>query len=156
MPEQGQYVVFTLDEQSYCLYLSCVEKVIHVVDTASLPKAPEIVTGVLNLNGDIIPVVNIRKRFRLPERDLNLSDQLIIAHTTRRMVAILVDSVAGVIECPSEKIVEAEEILPNTDYVAGIIKRPDGMILIHDLDTFLSLEEEKALGSAIDDFGGKV
>ena len=150
MPQMNHYVAFTLDEQSYCLDLSGVARVVHAADIAALPRAPQIVMGILNLNGEIIPVVNIRKRFRLPEKEIALSDELIIARTAKRTVAILAESVTRVIESQAERIVAPEEVLPNTDYVAGIIKLPDGMVLIHDLDTFLSLEEEKSLDSAID------
>lgn len=150
-----QYVGFVLDEQVYCLDLSNVERVVHVVEMPPLPKAPDVVTGILNLNGEIIPVVNIRKRFNLPEKAVNLRDQLIIARTAKRKVAILADVVTGVIEILPEQMVASEKILPGSAYVAGVIKLPDGMVLIHDLDTLLSLEEEKALDSAVIYLKGK-
>ena len=149
MDETNQFVVFKLEEQSYCLYLSVVERVVQAAETAAVPKAPEIVTGILNVNGRIIPALNIRKRFRLPEKEIGPDDQFIIAHTSKRTVAILVDEVTGVISFPTEAIVTPGSILPAPDYLAGVIKLPGGMILIHDLDTFLSLEEEKALDSSI-------
>jgi purine-binding chemotaxis protein CheW len=155
MLQHRQYVVFKLDDRSFCLYLTCVRRVIRVVETAALPGAPQIVMGILNLNGEILPVVNIRKRFGLPEKELNLSDQLIIAATPRRSVAILVDVVTGVIEIPPEQVVPAGKVLPASGYIAGVIKLPDGMVLIHDLDSFLSLEEEQALSSALTDLGDK-
>ncbi len=60
------YIVFTLDEQRYALHLSAVERVICVVEITPLPKAPEIVLGIINVGGQIIPVIDMRKRFRLP------------------------------------------------------------------------------------------
>ena len=149
MNELNQHVVFTLDEQRYALHLPAVERIVRVVEVTPLPKAPEIVLGVVNVQGQITPVINIRKRFRLPEREMNLSDQLIIAHTSRRTVALVADAVSGVIERSEQEVIAAEKVLPGIEYVEGVVKLEDGMILIHDLNKFLSLEEEQALDNAM-------
>lgn len=149
MDSSNHLIIFTLDERRYALYLPAVERVVRVVEITSLPKAPEIVLGVVNVQGRITPVVNIRKRFRLPEREMNLSDQLIIAHTSKRTVALVADAVSEVIECSEGEVSATEEILPGMDYVEGVLKLEDGMILIHDLDKFLSFDEEKALDKAM-------
>ena len=149
MNNLNQLVVFTLDEQRYALYLAAVERIVRVVEITPLPKSPEVVLGVVNVHGQIIPVVNIGKRFRLPEREIALSNQLIIANTSRRAVALLVDEVSGVVEISEREMIEAGKILPDMDYVEGIVKLEDGLILIHDLNTFLSIEEEKALDDAM-------
>jgi purine-binding chemotaxis protein CheW len=57
--------------------------------------------------------------------------------------------VLGVIETPEDKVIKADTVLPGMDYVQGVVKMEDGMILIHDLNKFLSLEEEKTLDTAI-------
>jgi purine-binding chemotaxis protein CheW len=145
----NQLVVFALDEQRYALHLPVVERVVRVIEVTPLPNAPEIVIGVVNLQGRIIPALNIRKRFRLPDRDLNLSDHLIIANTSRRTVALVADSVSGVIERLSNEIIGGGKILPSMEYVEGVAKLDDGMVFIHDLDKFLSLEEENTLGDTV-------
>jgi len=145
----NQLVVFTLDDQRYALHLSAVERIVRVVEVTPLPKAPDIVLGIVNIQGRIIPVVNIRKRFHLPEREINLSDQLIIANTSKRPVALLTEAVNEVIEQSAERVATSEEILSGIKYVEGVVKLEDGMILIHDLDKFLSLEEEKVLDEAM-------
>ncbi|MCK9392243.1 MAG: chemotaxis protein CheW [Syntrophales bacterium] len=144
-------VNFNLDDQKYALFLSAVMRIIRVVEVTSLPKAPEIVLGVINMHGLIIPVFDIRKRFQLPQREIQLDDQLIIAQTSTRTVALLVDSVDDVIEISGEKIVASENILPGLDYIEGVAKTEDGMVLIHDLEQFLSLQEEKALNEAMEE-----
>ena len=149
MKQSNRYVVFSLDGQRYALHLSAVERVIRVVEMTSLPKTPDIVLGIVNVEGQIIPVVNIRKRFRLPERELDLSDVLIIAQIPRRTVALVADNVSGVIEGSEQDITEAKEILPRMEYVKGVVKLKDGLVLIHDLDKFLSLEEDKELDTAL-------
>ncbi len=146
---QGRIVVFALDDRRYGLPLSAVERIVRMVDVTPLPRAPEIVLGVVNVQGRIIPALNLRRRFRLPERNFALSDQLIIASTTARQVALVADAVAGVLEYSPQEAVEPHDIVPGIEYVDGVVKLPDGLVLIHDLDQFLSLEEETALSQAI-------
>jgi purine-binding chemotaxis protein CheW len=147
---QGRVAVFTLGDQRYALPLSTVERVVRVVEVTPLPQAPDIVLGVVNVQGRVIPVVNPRRRFRLPERDIALTDQLVIAHTTRRPVALVVDAVTGVLEYSGREAVGARDIVPGMEYVEGVVKLADGLVLIHDLDRFLSLDEVTALDRAIE------
>ena len=142
---QRLIIVFNLDEQRYALHLSAVERIIRIVEITPLPQAPEIVLGFVNVQGQVIPVFNMRKRFRLPDREISLSDHLIIARTAKRTVALVADAASGVVECGEEELAAANRILPDLKYVEGVAKLEDGLILIHNLDTFLSLEEEKTL-----------
>jgi purine-binding chemotaxis protein CheW len=144
-----QLVVFALEDQRYALHLSAVERIVRAVEMTPLPKAPEIVIGVINVQGRIIPVFNIRRRFHLPEREIELSDQLIIANTARRTVALVVDTVDGVIERLSEEVTPADQVLPRIEYVEGIVKLENGLVLIHDLDKFLSIDEGTKLDEAV-------
>jgi purine-binding chemotaxis protein CheW len=145
-----QLVVFTMDGQRYAVPLSVVDRVVRMVEITPVPRIPQIVLGVINAQGRIIPVVDIRKRFCLPARAPHLSDQLLIARTSKRAVALVVDAVSEVMTLSSQEVVLGETILAHWDYVTGVVKRPDGLILIHDLDRFLSLEEEQGLHHALD------
>lgn len=127
-----------------------------MVEVTPLPKAPEIVLGVINLRGAIVPVLNIRRRFRLPEREAGLGDQLLVARTARRTVALVVDEMRGTIVHAAQQAIAPEEIVPGLEYVSGVVKLADGMLFIHDLDAFLSLEEEEALAAAITGEKGQV
>lgn len=149
MPETMQLVVFTLDGQRYGLSLSHVERVVRAVEILPLPAAPEIVLGIINLGGQVVPVVNTRKRFQLPEKEIGLDDHIVIAKTTRRTVALLADSASALVEVPMSDVVQASHILPRIDYIDGVAKLDNGMILIHDLDRFLSLKEEQELDAAV-------
>lgn len=151
-PEQStpnQIVVFALDEQRYALPLSAVERVVRAVEITPLPKAPEVVLGVIDAQGQVIPVVDVRRRFRLPSRPVDEDDRLILARTSRRRVALVADSVAGVHEPADREMVSAKLELPFAEYIQGVAKTPDGLILIHDLDRFLSLDEEQLLDAAL-------
>ncbi len=150
MQKSMQLVIFNLDALQLALPLSVVERVIHVVEITPLPHAPEIVIGVINVHGRIIPVVNVRKRFRLLVRESRLHDQLIILQTSKIGVAIMVDAVGGVVERQDQEVIMADKILPHIEYVKGAIKLENNILFIHDIDTFLSLEEEKMLCNALD------
>ena len=131
------------------------------VEITPLPKAPPIVIGVINLGGRIIPVVNIRRRFQLPERELELSDQFIVAMALGRdshedggrLLALAVDAVVGVRDLSTKVTTAAETILPGLEHLEGVAKTSEGLVLIHDLGTFLSLEEESALGALLPEGG---
>jgi purine-binding chemotaxis protein CheW len=143
-------VTFSLDDRKFALHVSAVQRIIRVVEVTPLPEAPEIVVGIINMQGRVIPVFDIRMRFHLPAREVQLNDQLIIASTAKRTVALIIDSVDDVIEIPEEKIIAAEQILPELPYVEGVVKTEGGMVLIHDLEKFLSFPEEKALDEALE------
>jgi purine-binding chemotaxis protein CheW len=145
-------VTFSLDDRKFALYVSAVQRIIRVVEVTVLPKAPEIVVGIINMQGRVIPVFDIRMRFQLPAREVQLNDQMIIATTAKRTVALIVDSVDDLIEIQEEKIIAAEQILPELEYVEGVMKTEGGMVLIHDLEKFLSHHEEKVLDEALEAF----
>lgn len=150
MNDSDFLVVFTLDDQRYALALSATDRVVRMVAVTPLPNAPDIVLGVVNFQGRVIPVINVRRRFGVPEKQIDPGDQLIIAHTARRSVALVADAVLDVIMDTAQSRIAAEHILPRLEYVAGVIKLADGLILIHDLEKFLSLEEEDALDRVLE------
>jgi purine-binding chemotaxis protein CheW len=145
MNELLRLVVFILDGQRYALLLPAVERVVRAVEVTPLPAAPKIVLGMINVGGRIVPVIDVRKRFHLPEKGMDVNDHLIIARTAKRMVALLADSVSTTVEIQADEVIHSSKILPRMEYVDGVAKLEDGMVLIHDLDKFLSLEEEDAL-----------
>jgi len=145
----NQIVVFTLEDLHYALPLSDVQRVIQAVEITPLPDAPEIVMGVINVQGQILPVIDIRKRFRLLSRDITLDDQFMIARTSKRKVVLVVDAVAGVEELEYKHIVDAEAEFPYTNYLSGIGTLGTDIIFINDLEKFLSLDEERDLENAL-------
>ena len=143
-------VVFNLDDQRYALTLSDVDCVVRMVAITPLPNSTDIILGVVNFKGKVIPVINVRRRFGLVERMVAASDQLVLAHTARRSVALAVDAVLDVIACTEQNVIAPENILPNIEYVAGVMKLTDGLVFIHDLNSFLSLEEEMSLDQVLE------
>jgi len=134
-----------LGERQYALPLAAVRRVERMVEVTPLPSAPEVVLGVIDVRGSIVPVMSMRKRFGMTEPETSPSDQLIVADAGGRSVALVVNSVAGVVERTAEEITAAERIVDGTQYVEGISRLEGGILLIHDLDRFLSQKEEKQL-----------
>jgi purine-binding chemotaxis protein CheW len=149
MEGPDQIVVFTLDGRQIALPLTAVERVVRAVEVTPLPKAPDVILGIVNVQGRILPVFNLRRRFRMPERDIELGDHMLIASTARRTVALLADSVTGVVAYAGADAVPPEAIADGIGYVQGVIKRPDGLVFIHDIETFLSPAENRQLEEAL-------
>ena len=151
----NRLVVFALDAQMYALPLASVRQVVRMVEVTPLPKAPEIVLGVIDVQGNIVPVMSMRKRFGHSEPETSLSGQLIVADTANRNVALVVSSVTGVIERRVEEIAEAEKIVPGAQYVEGITKLEGGILFIHDVDRFLSKKEDQRLDDLLAQAAGR-
>jgi purine-binding chemotaxis protein CheW len=142
-------LTFSLAGQRYALLASAVERVTWMVRLTPLPAAPRIVLGVIDLQGSIVPVVDTRSRFGLPPRQVSPADRLVFARTSRRRLALVVDDVDEVLEYPEDRIRHADDIVPGTHYLLGVAKLDDSLVLIHDLDTFLALGEERTLEEAL-------
>jgi len=142
-------VTFSLGGAAFALPLEQVLRSVRAVTITPLPQAPEIICGIVNLQGGILPVVNLRQRLGMVEHELALSDQLLIAQSATRRLAIIVDAVNGVADYPLQDFIAIDTVVGGTRYVSGVVKAPDGMMLIHDLDRLLSLEEEAGLEAAL-------
>ncbi len=154
MSEIAQLVVFRLDERRYALPLTVVERVVRAVDVTPLPKAPPIVLGAINVQGRVLPVLNVRQRFLVPDRDVGPADWFLLAHTARHTVVLVVDESEGVVERPQAEIVGSTQIVPGLEQFPGVLRLDDGLVLIHDLERFLSLDEARALDEAMDETSG--
>ena len=151
MSELAQLVVFRLDERRYALPLAVVERVVRAVDVTPLPKAAPIVLGAIDVHGRVLPVLNVRRRFLMPEREIAPADWFLLAHTARHTVVLVVDASEGVVELTQAEIVLSTGIVPGLDHFPGVLRLDDGLVLIHDLDRFLSLDEARALDEAMDE-----
>lgn len=140
-----RFLIFSLNELRMALPMPAVERILRAVYITPLPNAPEIVLGVINVQGRIIPVIDMHRRLGLPDREIALSDQMIIAHMDRRPVALVANSVMGFAEYPESKLTDVSNVLPEMEQVTGVVKLDDGLGYIHDLDRFLSLEEAASL-----------
>lgn len=154
MSDVLQLVSFRLDHQRYALPLATVERVVQSVEVTPLPHAPTIVLGAINVHGRVLPVLNVRRRFLLPEREVVPTDWFLVAHTARRTVVLVIDQSDGLVERPQTEVIPSSDVTPGLAAFTGLVRLADGLVLIHDLDQFLSLDEAQTLDDAIEDLPG--
>lgn len=150
MQDTFEILLFYLDDRRFALRLPSVDKIIMAAAITPLPDAPQIVMGVLNVQGEIVSVVDIRKRFNMSSIEADLDNFFIIGKTPKRKVALLVDRVGEIITVDTSKIVESEHILPSMAFIEGVVKLEGDIVYIHDLEQCLSLEEAEKLDSALE------
>lgn len=141
---------FILGDLQLALCLEAVDRVERAVAITPLPGAPAIVLGVINVHGTVIPVVDVRRRFLCPARPLCATDHFVLARTRTRRVAIVADRVLSPVEVPDASLARLAEGLPGNRYFKGVAELEHGLVLIHDLDAFLSFEEDETLQHALD------
>ncbi|WP_395811322.1 chemotaxis protein CheW [Archangium minus] len=148
-PTPREVLLFTLEGQRYALPMEDVRELIRAVRLTPLPRAPVVVEGLLDLRGELLPVLDMRRRFRLPARPLSSSDHLVVAQAGARRVALRVDRAEGLLALEPGSLDSTPRELPGVGYVAGALKLPDGLVLLHDLRTFLSEAEALELEEAL-------
>ncbi|MBN2323364.1 MAG: purine-binding chemotaxis protein CheW [Spirochaetes bacterium] len=149
MDNTSKLVIFLLDTRKYALHLSRVRRVVHAVDITPLPGAPDAVLGAITVGGQVLPVYDIRKRFGLETKDISLTDHFIIADTKTTTVVLIADEVIGTVECDEKVPAGKKGLLPESKYAESIITLEGDIVYIHDLDSFLSPDEEQTLKKAL-------
>jgi purine-binding chemotaxis protein CheW len=143
--ETAQWVVFWLDQGRYALPLAVVDRIVRAVHVTPMPRAPGIVLGAIDVQGRVLPVFNMRRKFGLPERAVDPADHFLIAHTARRTVVLVIDAAQGVFQHAATAVTPAADIAPDLEHIRGVIQLDDGLVLIHDLEHFLSTDEARVL-----------
>ena len=144
---QLEVLVFEVGGQRYALRSREVRELVRAVTMVALPRAPAIIEGIINVRGTVVPVLDIRTRFRLPARAVAHTDHLILAWAGLRLVALRADRALDLARLEASE--DARAIVPGADYVSGVARLADGLVLIHDLRTFLSQAEAVALDQAL-------
>lgn len=147
--EPIQAVVFALDGHRFALRLGSVQRIVRAVAVTPLPGAPCVVLGVIDVEGTVVPVLDVRRRFRGAGREVRPSDQFLIAATSRRIVALVIDEAQDVIEHDASTVVDIAGLAPGLGQFHGVLQLEDGLVLIHDLDAFLSMDEARALDQSL-------
>ncbi|MEA3211645.1 MAG: purine-binding chemotaxis protein CheW [Chthoniobacter sp.] len=142
-------VLFDLDGFRFALDASRVQRVVPAVEIAPVPDLPPGVRGVISVRGDVVPVFDLRLRLGLPSRAVRLNDHFLIAKTSRRLVALIVDVVSGVVPRHEAQVASPSQILPGLSSIEGWIKLDGELVLIQDLEKFLTPEQDAALEAAL-------
>jgi purine-binding chemotaxis protein CheW len=147
--EPLQVLVVEVGRQRYGLPVADVRELVRAVTIVALPRAPAIVEGIINLRGRVVPVLDIRTRFRLPAKPLEHSDHFVVAQAGERLVAMRVDRALDLVHLEAADLEDARGLIPGAEYVRWVAKLPHNLVLIHDLRTFLSRAESAGLAEAL-------
>ncbi|MBI4671086.1 MAG: purine-binding chemotaxis protein CheW [Chloroflexi bacterium] len=133
-----QLLTFCLQEQEYALAVANVVQVARMVAVTRAPKAPAYVQGLMNLHGQVIPVINLTRLFGLPEQTIDLDTQLLIAMHKGRTAAFIVDVVSQVLVLTPEQVERHEDIVHALAYLCGVGMVGERLLLILDLDALFN------------------
>jgi purine-binding chemotaxis protein CheW len=134
-------VLFSLGKHRFGLMIDDVERVLRAVALTPLPNAPAIVEGLISVAGAPVAVLDIRKRFGLRPRPIDVDDVLIITRTGERHVAIRADRVIGVVKVDPADVRDAKAVASMDPQIAGVASLSDGVVLLHDPQSFLTQAE---------------
>ena len=144
-----EVLVFEVGGQRYGLPIVDVRELVRAVTITPLPNAPACIEGVVNVRGRVLPVLDVRARFRLPAKSLDPSDHFIVASAGPRGVILRVDRATHLALVDEAAIQPPQTLGPSATYVAGVAKLEDGLVLMHDLTTFLAAAEAASLDEAL-------
>jgi purine-binding chemotaxis protein CheW len=144
---EQQLVVFELANESYGLDIGDVESIIKLQDITVVPNAPSFVEGVTNLRGTVLPVIDLRRRFGLPEAEPTKDTRIVVVDAGGTNVGMIVDAVTEVlrvaeasIEPPSPLVISV-----SSTFITGIAKVEEKLVILVDLGKVLSVEEKSEL-----------
>jgi purine-binding chemotaxis protein CheW len=137
--EIKQYLTFWLNNQEYGLDLLRVREIRGFTGITAIPNMPPHIKGVMNLRGTVLPVVDLRLKFNMPEKEYNKFTVIIIARAGEKTVGLVVDSVSDVLSIPAQQINPPPDfgIAVDRNFVLGLLKSADRLSILLDLDRLL-------------------
>ncbi len=145
-----RWVTFKLEKEKYGINVMQVQEVLRVTEIAPVPGAPDYVLGIINLRGNVVTVIDTRKRFGLPVKDMDDSTRIVIIEAEEQVVGILVDSVAEVVDLRLNEVDSAPNV--GTDesakFIQGVASLDGELLIIVDLNRLLSDEQWQEMSSA--------
>ena len=155
--DMKQFISFSVGDEEYGLELLRVKEVIRVKEITWLPKAPSFVKGIINLRGDVIPIIDLRDRFGLEAREETDATRVIVAEVEERLVGMVVDSASQVVRISIAQIDSPPPVLDKFSHelIAGVGKVGDRLIILLQAEAILTVEEMDEL-SAVETSGREV
>jgi purine-binding chemotaxis protein CheW len=143
-----QLVSFYLEGEEFALEILKVQEIIRMVDLTRVPNAPEFVEGVINLRGKVIPVIGLRRRFGMGPKEHDKQTRIVVVETRGTVIGFVVDSVSEVLRIPADTV-EAPPRLAKSEreYVTGVGKLANRLLLLLDVDRLLSDAESAAIAA---------
>lgn len=138
-----QWVTFHLGNEVYGISVMQVMEVLRYINITPVPGAPDYVLGIINLRGNVVTVIDTRKRFSLPSRDIDKLSRIVIIESEGQVLGILVDCVSEVVYLKESDIEKAPNVTcdESSRFIHGVHSDADGMLILVDVDKLLTVEE---------------
>jgi purine-binding chemotaxis protein CheW len=142
-----QIVSFHLGREEYGVDIAQVQEIIRLVEITHVPRAPHFIEGVINLRGQLIPIIDLRTRFEMPRVEPTKSTRIVVTEIAGKRLGIIVDSVSEVLTIPMDNIEQAPEIVAGvgTEYIRSVGKLGDRLIIMLDLALVVAPQEKRQL-----------
>ena len=146
--ELQRFLEFSLGEEDYALPLLSVREVISVPETTPIPKAPSHFSGIMNLRGQVISVVDLRTKLKIKPKENNHEESVIIVDLNGMNLGIVVDSINKVLAFTTDEVNDVPEIESqvNAEYINGVYRKEDALTVLLDVAKVLDLKDLKAVG----------
>lgn len=144
-----QWVTFHLENEKYGIKVMQVQEVLRMTEIAPVPGAPHYVLGIINLRGNVVTVIDTRRRFGLSDAESDDETRIVIIEADNNVVGILVDSVAEVVDLKTSEIETAPNVGndESSKYIQGVSSRDDELLILVDVNKLLSDEEWQEVAS---------
>lgn len=139
-------LLFTIESRRFAIPLRQVAEVLLAVNVLGLYDAPRIVEGVVNVRGEILPVLALRARMGKPAREVRASEYFVVVRTETRRVILRSDTTPEIVTLPSTPDQGGESV---ERALAGVLPLSDGLALLQDLDAFMSSADDELLAAAL-------
>lgn len=138
-----QWVTFRLDNETYGVNVMQVQEVLRMTEIAPVPGAPDYVLGIINLRGNVVTVIDTRKRFGLEPRELDDATRIVITEIEQQVIGMLVDAVAEVVDVRMSEIETAPNVGndESSRFIQGVSSREGELLILVDLNKLLSADE---------------
>jgi purine-binding chemotaxis protein CheW len=145
--EELQLVAFCLQGEEFAINIQQVREVLKLTQITPLPQSLYFIEGVINLRGEVIPVVDLRKRFQISDSEKNDNTRIIIVEIDESLVGLIVDSVSEVLHLSAAAVDPPPKRLAGTrtEFIAGVGKLDERLIIILDINRILSTDEQMEL-----------
>ena len=143
-----QLVTFSTGDEEFGVDIVRVQEIIRTMAITKVPKAPEFVEGVINLRGKVIPIIDLRRRFGLQPKTHDKHTRIIVIEINTMIVGFVVDSVSEVLRIPASTVEPPPPVVAGleSEYISGVGKLEDRLLILLDLDRLLSRADIEALG----------
>ena len=144
-----QWVTFYLDNEKYGIKVMQVQEVLRMTEIAPVPGAPDYVLGIINLRGNVVTVIDTRKRFGLQEKQPEDATRIVIIEAADQVVGILVDSVAEVADLRASEMESAPNVGSDesSKFIQGVSSQGEDLLILVDVDKLLSTDEWQEMSS---------